>query len=514
MLQTPPKVPLVLRRLCSSIRKPARERFAEVRKRWTRSGTEVGELTQAGNSGPAAGGTDVAEARYRSFIVSRFDEDLEMDRPSLIRLERIEIDGLFGLYDHRIDLNLKDRVTLLHGPNGVGKTTTLGMVDALLRRNMGYFGRLPFRRFLLRFEDETELALTADESGGTRRLAKLALERPDGQRELDVVRLVTDAESIAAGVEHLARSSDGDGWIDVRDGEFLRDREVVRRYGESDPGGEQAPPWLDEFSRSTNTHFIRAQRLVRTGIGDDTHRVFLSRHVPSLSQVVECSRDFQRRLGRTMADYGRQAQTLDQTFPQRLMSGDDLPPEDQEDLEQRMVGLERKTEEFKKIGILDETPTRPIEHLGEMDDTQRRVMALYVRDTEEKLGTLEDLASRTRTLLDNVNGKYRHKRIRLDREDGLVAEGEQGQRLPLDSLSSGEQHELVLHYDMLFRVRPNTVVLVDEPELSLHVEWQGMFLPELIEIVQLAGFDAIVATHSPFIVGERDDLMVGLGDLA
>ena len=433
-----------------------------------------------------------------------------MDRPSLIRLECIEIDGLFGLYDHRIDLNLNDRVTLLHGPNGVGKTTTLGMVDALLRRNVGYFGRLPFRRFLLRFEDETELALTADESGETRRLAKLALERPDGQRELDVVRLVTDAESIAADVEYLARSPDGDGWIDERDGEFLRDREVLRRYGESNPGREQTPPWLDGFSRSTNTHFIRAQRLVRTGVAH-RGRGLLPRQVSSLSQVVECSRDFQRRLGRTMADYGRQAQTLDQTFPQRLMSGDDLPPEDQEDLEQGMTGLERKIEEFKKIGILDETPTRPIEHLGEMDATQRRVMALYVRDTEEKLGTLEDLASRTRTLLDNVNGKYRHKRIRLDREDGLVAEGEHDQRLPLDSLSSGEQHELVLHYDMLFRVRPNSVVLIDEPELSLHVEWQGMFLPELIEIVQLAGFDAIVATHSPFIVGDRDDLMVGLG---
>ena len=96
-----------------------------------------------------------------------------MDQTSLLRLERIEIDGLFGLYHHCIDLNLKDRVTLLHGPNGVGKTTTLGMVDALLRGNMGYFGRLPFRRFLLRFEDETELELIADEFGETHRRAEL-----------------------------------------------------------------------------------------------------------------------------------------------------------------------------------------------------------------------------------------------------------------------------------------------------------------------------------------------------
>ena len=84
--------------------------------------------------------------------------------------------------------------------------------------------------------------------------------------------------------------------------------------------------------------------------------------------------------------------------------------------------------------------------------------------------------------------------------------------LLLDSLSSGEQHELVLHYDLLFRVPSNTIVLIDEPELSLHVAWQKRFLSDLVDIVKLSGFDALIATHSPFIVGAREDLMVGLGD--
>ena len=139
-------------------------------------------------------------------------------------------------------------------------------------------------------------------------------------------------------------------------------------------------------------------------------------------------------------------------------------------------------------------------------------MTLYVRDTEGKLAALDDLASRTRLLLDNVNGKFRNKKIRLDQNKGLVAEMEGGSPLQLEALSSGEQHELVLHYDLLFRVRPNTVVLIDEPELSLHVVWQKRFLPDLKQIVELSGFDAVVATHSPFIVDGEDDLMVGLGD--
>jgi len=44
------------------------------------------------------------------------------------RIKRIEVVGLFGLYDHVIDLNLEDRVTILHGPNGVGKTVLLQMI--------------------------------------------------------------------------------------------------------------------------------------------------------------------------------------------------------------------------------------------------------------------------------------------------------------------------------------------------------------------------------------------------
>jgi len=91
-----------------------------------------------------------------------------------------------------------------------------------------------------------------------------------------------------------------------------------------------------------------------------------------------------------------------------------------------------------------------------------------------------------------------------------VIEGRDQQELSLDSLSSGEQHEIVLTYDLLFKVVPNSLVLIDEPELSLHPSWQKRFLPDLLEIVKIANFDVIIATHSPYIVGTRDDLMVAL----
>lgn len=46
--------------------------------------------------------------------------------PELLRIKSVSVEGLFGLYDHTIPLNLEDRVTVIHGPNGVGKTKLRG----------------------------------------------------------------------------------------------------------------------------------------------------------------------------------------------------------------------------------------------------------------------------------------------------------------------------------------------------------------------------------------------------
>ena len=69
---------------------------------------------------------------------------------------------------------------------------------------------------------------------------------------------------------------------------------------------------------------------------------------------------------------------------------------------------------------------------------------------------------------------------------------------------------MVLLYDLLFKVKPNTLVLIDEPELSLHISWQKAFMDDLLEIIRIAHFDVLVATHSPYIVGDRSDLLVVL----
>ncbi len=64
-----------------------------------------------------------------------------------------------------------------------------------------------------------------------------------------------------------------------------------------------------------------------------------------------------------------------------------------------------------------------------------------------------------------------------------------------DKLSSGEKQMLsFLCYNAFSE---NTSIFIDEPELSLHVDWQGLLLPTLLE--QATTNQLFVATHSPFI---------------
>ena len=64
-------------------------------------------------------------------------------------------------------------------------------------------------------------------------------------------------------------------------------------------------------------------------------------------------------------------------------------------------------------------------------------------------------------------------------------------------------------HELLFRAK-NSVVLIDEPEISLHVAWQTEFLKDLGDMAALSGFHALIATHSPQIISARWDLTVEL----
>jgi len=91
--------------------------------------------------------------------------------------------------------------------------------------------------------------------------------------------------------------------------------------------------------------------------------------------------------------------------------------------------------------------------------------------------------------------------------DGATLETTKG-AIASDKLSAGEKQMLsFLCYNAFSE---NTVIFIDEPELSLHVDWQRLLLPTLLE--QETGNQFFIATHSPFIYAKYPEKEIPLGD--
>lgn len=75
-----------------------------------------------------------------------------------------------------------------------------------------------------------------------------------------------------------------------------------------------------------------------------------------------------------------------------------------------------------------------------------------------------------------------------------------GQGRSLKTLSSGERQVLIVLTYLAFLSGPNSIFIIDEPELSLHLRWQG-YLMNALKTLRPDGGQIIVATHAPEVAG-------------
>lgn len=441
-----------------------------------------------------------------------------------VRIKSIKVSGLFGLYEHHVTLN-EERVTVIHGPNGVGKTVFLKLTYAFLRGRYNEIVRVPFGSFEILFDDGSVACIRSDYEGEDRRRFHITLERPSTALESTIVDSeFLNSESLAHQIADAApflTQVGPDIWVDRRTEEVVSADDLVVRANEFTPKeakkwASREPKGLRALRSRINVHLIEAQRLIRViNISPGWRFRSVTSERPTTATVQEYANDLKRRLESTLANYAKVSQKLDQSFPQRLLTASvgSLPTDS---LKREMQEVEATRSKLKEIGILDRgDPAQDayplqISQLDTLQENQLSVMSVYARDTKEKLSVLQELSDRIEILLTVLNRKFTNKIVSISRECGLAISGLDGKPIPVTALSSGEQHEIVLLYDLLFKVEQNTLVLIDEPELSLHISWQKGFMDDLLGIIRVAHFDVLIATHSPYIVGDRSDLLVVL----
>jgi hypothetical protein len=112
---------------------------------------------------------------------------------------------------------------------------------------------------------------------------------------------------------------------------------------------------------------------------------------------------------------------------------------------------------------------------------------LKVRDPERFYDTVSDI----NTFL--IGKRITDFNDRLD----LVVETNLGEKHTIYELSSGERQCLLLMFMVSRWTMPSGVVLIDEPDLHMHVSLQRQFIHQLESLIERRNGQLIVTSHSP-----------------
>ena len=119
---------------------------------------------------------------------------------------------------------------------------------------------------------------------------------------------------------------------------------------------------------------------------------------------------------------------------------------------------------------------------------------------EEQRSLAPSLSLPKRKFQDMIDELFSYTHKKIDRKSNDIVFYQNGERLLPYKLSSGEKQMLVILLTVLVRDDDHCVLFMDEPEASLHIEWQQKLIGMIRNLnpnVQL-----ILTTHSPAVIME------------
>lgn len=431
-----------------------------------------------------------------------------------MRIKSIHIKGLFDTFDHFIPFNQEDRITIIHAANGFGKTIILKMIYGLLKMNFSIFEKIPFDSFVITLDDESKVEIVRTTS------FSFKSNKPKAKYFYEILFIDKNGKA-----ENLYRNREfeedifGISWHTVSDETQKQNLETANstlRYLDAFDLNEQGldfSDWYEDLRNNNNVHLIETQRLLVIDNEAITNSKNNSEKVEIMtSSVSNYAIDLKNKIEDTLNKYAATSQNLERTFPNRLINQQKHENISIEYIKNELNNLEERRKKLQEVGLWDN------ENLEDMnfqipqntDSSSLNVLNLYIQDAKAKLAVFDSLEKKIALFKNIINSRFQFKSISIDKKKGFVLLTHKNEILDSNNLSSGEQHQLVLLYEMLFKVKENDLVLIDEPEISLHIIWQEKFLSDLVKIIELNPFDVLIATHAPEIINDRWDLTVGL----
>ena len=242
-----------------------------------------------------------------------------------MKIISIQIDELFGIFNYSIAFREDDKVLIITGPNGYGKTKVLNIIYNIFNKNFVYFHSLPFKGIVLKLESNVSIKIT-----------KIIDNEPDViftfSKNNKVVHEFNYSVKLEIALERAiarympVKQISSDKWINVNTNIILSRDELLSDYSDHIPEGINSEllninsKIVNEILGSINVHLIKEQRLfIKTNIADQNYR-----NDRDQAFMTETIQTYAIELKHKISEFSQksiiQTQELDSSYPTRLIN--------------------------------------------------------------------------------------------------------------------------------------------------------------------------------------------------
>lgn len=368
-------------------------------------------------------------------------------------LSKIEIKGLYGLYSYSLDFRPERKpYCFVTGPNAYGKTSLLRMIDSLYNQNFKELSSIHFDGFDLRFDDDFQINVKQD-------------------------RIYDDDSSSDETLPQKVVLNFTFGTCGITDVPFM---------WKSDTEEEVKLNNMTAYLASHPIYLITDNRLYK-GVASKSVGQNLEGNMRTYLQDLE--RELNATIQQGMLD---EQVTITESY-----------------YNEKVTQLQPYIDSILKYELVRRNPV-PSYSDEKSAFCHTCITALENALTDKVLSKIACLDALCQ-IIENYGFAKKHLELSPYFGFRFKAEDEMASILSFDQLSSGERHIMLMNYDILFDVKDEALVLIDEPELSFHLEWQGQFMPNLDEIVRVRkDLQFIICTHAPEVFGYEWGVSVDL----
>ena len=430
------------------------------------------------------------------------------------RISSFSINGLFGTFNHSVFLK-DDGITIIIGKNGIGKTYFLNAIDNFFSLKWEFFIDLEFDsiEFVLndgsrwsvnKVERDDKLLFEINESGKKEEsfefdltilenISKRSYYSPSdiNQKAIEISKIVPTINKISYN-----RFLDEETGLQYSRTELIEEfgNQLVQRRVYSPIEKEKITGKIAKIIDANKTEFVETQRIYNIEDGELATR----------ENITYYAKELVRMINETEKEYNEVSVKLDSNFVFDLVNYSQNNPVDEHSILNRYNELIKKTQILSRMGLLSSEENRKAITIEQAKESANAI-DLYIRNTEEKLKKYDKLKNNVSLFKKIINERFEHKELYIDRDKGFLVKSTSVEKrnIPLHKLSSGEKNEFNLFFKLIFLTDKDSIILIDEPEISLHVEWQNAFIQDLQGIIEKNNFRVIIATHSPDIIDDN-----------